>query len=375
MRLIAILILGFMSLAKTTSAPAQPAPLVFVSSFAAGEKGAIHAFRLNLKSGALKKIATTKEVEHPFFMALSKNNRFLYTIDTPSFGKEINQVAAFALKGRSGNLKLLNRQPTHGKASCYLDVDATGKSVLVANYLTGDVGSLPLKKNGSLNRMESLFRHKGSSVDPKRQKAPFAHCIVISPDNRFAFAADLGIDKVMSYRLEPEKGKITRNKPSFAKVPAGSGPRHLTFHPNGKFVYVINELANTISVFKYGAKGGTLTEIQNIPTLPQGFEGRTYTADLKITPNGKFLYGTNRGHDSIAGYSIGKDGKLKLIEIIESRGKGPQNLAIAPDGRHLFCANMPGNNLVTFRIGETGKLKSVGKPIELAMPSCIMIAD
>ncbi|MGB0580397.1 MAG: lactonase family protein, partial [Limisphaerales bacterium] len=147
-----------MTIAKTTAASAKPAPLVFVSSFAAGEKGAIHAYRLNLKSGALKKLATTKEIENPFFMALSKDNRFLYAIDTPNFGKEINQVAAFSLKGRSGNLKLLNRQPTHSKASCYLDVDATGKTVVVANYSTGDVGSLPVKKNGSLNRMESLFR-------------------------------------------------------------------------------------------------------------------------------------------------------------------------------------------------------------------------
>ncbi|MBG87845.1 MAG: 6-phosphogluconolactonase [Verrucomicrobiales bacterium] len=375
MRLLCILLVSILTMNTAKSAPAKPQPLVFVSSFAAGEKGAIHAYRLNLKSGALKQVASNDQVEHPFFLALSDDQRFLYSIDASSFGGEINQVAAFALKGRSGNLKLLNRQSTHGKASCYLDVDATGKSLLVANYLTGDVGSIPLKKNGSLGKMESLFRHKGSSVDPKRQKAPYAHCVVVSPDNRFAFAADLGIDKVMSYRLEPELGKITQNKPSFVKVPAGSGPRHLTFHPNGKFVYVINELANTISVFSYAAKAGKLTEIQNISTLPKDFGGRTHTADLKITPNGKFLYGTNRGHDSIGGYQISKDGKLKLIEIIPSLGKGPQNLAIAPDGRHLFCANMPGNSLVTFRVGEAGKLKKVGKTIEVTMPSCIMIAE
>ena len=374
MRQLIALILGIMS-HNAAAAPAKPQPLVFVSSFAAGEMGAVHAFKLNQNSGALKNVAANTEVEHPFFMALSSDNRFLYTIDTKSFGKENNQIAAFALKGRSGQLRLLNRQSTHGKASCYLDVDATGKSILVANYLTGDVGSVPLKKNGSLGRMESLFRHKGSSVDPKRQKAPFAHCIVVSPDNRFAFAADLGIDKVMGYRLEPELGKITRNKPASIKVPAGSGPRHLAFHPNGKFVYVINELANTISVFIYTAKTGGMKEIQNISTLPEGYNDRTHTADLKITPNGRFLYGTNRGHDSIAGYQIGKDGKLKLIEIISSQGKGPQNLAIAPDGRHLFCANMPGNNLITFRIGEAGKLRAVGKPFEITMPSCIMIAD
>ncbi|MFT6617782.1 MAG: 6-phosphogluconolactonase [Limisphaerales bacterium] len=364
-----------MSATTGKTAPATPPPLVFVSSFAGGEKGTILAFRMNPKSGALKRAAQTADAEFPFFMALSPDQRVLYAIHTESFGKDINQVAAYSLKGRSGNLKLINRQPTHGKASCYLDVDATGKTLLVANYLTGDIGSVPLKKNGSLGRMVSLFRHKGSGADPKRQKGPNAHCIVVSPDNRFAFAADLGIDKVMSYRLEPELGKLTRNKPSFTKVPPGSGPRHLTFHPDGKFVYLINELANTLSVFRYTAKTGTLTDIQNISTLPKAYEGRTHTADLKITPNGKFLFGTNRGHDSIASYRIGKDGKLKLIEITPSLGKGPQNLAVAPDGRHLFCANMPGNNLVTFRIGETGKLEAVGKPIEVTMPSCIMIAE
>lgn len=350
-------------------------PLVFVSSFAAGDQGAIHAFRLHPESGALKPLGAYTEVEHPFFMALSPNRRFLYAIDTPSFGGAVNQIAAFALQGRSGRLKPLNRQPSHGRASCYLTTDATGRCLLVANYLTGDVGSLPVKKNGSLGRMESLFRHRGSSVDPRRQQAPFAHCIVVSPDNRFAFAADLGIDRIMSYRLEPLAGRITRNQPAFAELPPGSGPRHLIFHSNGKFAYVINELANTLSVFQYAADQGALRAIQHISTLPEGFKGRSHTADLKLTPDGRYLYGTNRGHDSIAAFRVGEDGRLSLIEIIPSRGQGPQNLAIAPDGRHLYCANMPGNNLATFRITDSGRLRPVGRPIELARPSCIVIAD
>ncbi|MFT5467640.1 MAG: 6-phosphogluconolactonase [Verrucomicrobiales bacterium] len=343
-------------------------PLVFVSAFASGEKGAIHAFSLDVDTGKLKPIAQTTDVENPFFMALSPDNRFLYSIHAKAFGGDENEeVAAYALDGRSGRLKFLNRDSAKGSASCFLSVDATGKTVLVSNYTTGDVASLSVSEDGSLVGPVSYFKHEG--------EAPKAHCFVISPDNRFAFAADLGIDKVMSYRLDAVTATLTPNDPAFAESPPGSGPRHLTFHPSGKFVYVINEKGNTISVFDYAAETGSLSNHQTISTLPEDFEGRTNTADLKITPDGKFLYGTNRGHDSIAAYSIGEDGKLTLIEIIPSLGKGPQNLAISPGGQQLLCANMPGNNVVVFKIdSKTGKLAAIGEPVEIPMPSCIMIA-
>jgi 6-phosphogluconolactonase len=375
MRKLAALTFGIMSAATISSASEADSPLVFVSSFAGGDDGAIHAFKLDLKSGALTRAATTSDTEFPFFMALPPDNKRLYAIHTESFGNEVNNVAAYSLKGRSGELKRLNLQSTRGKASCYLDVDSTGGAVFVANYLTGDVGSYPVKADGSLGAMKSFHRHQGSSVDPKRQKAPFAHSIVVSPDNRLAYAADLGIDKVMIYRVDAKSGALRPNEPAFAALPPGSGPRHLTFHPKAEFVYVINELANTLSAFKHAPETGALTDIQNISTLPKDFEGVSHTADVKITPDGRFLYGTNRGHDSIAAYAIGKDGRLTLIEIAPSLGKGPQNLAIAPDGRHLFCANMPGNNLAAFRVGKDGRLRQVGKPIEIKSPSCIMIAE
>ncbi len=363
------------SLILATAYPAQADdPLVFVSAFTSGDDGAIHAFELNDETGVLKPVARNTDVENPFFMALSPDNQFLYAIHAESFGGKENQVASFALDGRTGKLKLLNRQPTRGRASCYIDVDASGKAVVVANYSTGDVVSLPANDDGSLGAIVSHVRHEGSSVDPKRQKAPYAHCFVISPDNRFAFAADLGIDKIMSYRLDGAAAKLSPNDPAFARVAPGAGPRHLTFHPNDKFVYVINELNNTITVFDYAAKPGTLANRQTISTLPKDYEGTTHTADLEITPDGKFLYGTNRGHDSIAAYSIADDGTLKLIEIVSSLGKGPQNLAVSPNGRHLLCANMPGNNVAIFAVDrETGKLTAKGDPVEIPKPSCIMI--
>ncbi len=348
-------------------------PLVFISAFAPGKKGAIHAFTFNAGTGKLKPVARTSDAEHPFFMALSPDLRFLYSIHTESFGGKNNQVAAYALEGRTGKLKLLNRQSTRGRASCYLSVDSTGRTVLVANYSTGDVASLPVRPDGSLGKIVSYFKHAAPAVGEKKPQ-PRAHCFVISPDNRFALAADLGLDQVLSYRLTPATAKLLPNNPPFAKSPQGSGPRHLAFHPNGKLVYVINEISNTLSVFDYAAKTGTLKNRQTITTLPQGSKARTHTADVKITPDGKFLYGTNRGHDSIAAYRIGKAGKLTLIEIIPSFGKGPQNLAVTPDGRHLICANMPSNNVVLFQIdGKSGKLTVSGDPIEIPSPSCIMI--
>ncbi len=349
-------------------------PVVFVTSFAPGDKGGIHAYTFDTKEGKLKELRRTAGVENPFFLAISPDKKFLYSIHAKQFGgKENEHVAAYSVVGRTGDLKLLNRQSAEGTAACYLDVDKTGKTVLVANYSSGSVASLPVKADGSLGEKASFFQHKGSSVNDKRQKEPHAHCIVVSPDNKFVYAADLGTDQILCYKLDATTAKLTANDPPFAKSPAGAGPRHLTFHPNGKRVYVINELLNSVTLFDYDAATGKLTEKQTIPTLPGDFKGTSHCADLKITPDGKFLYGTNRGHDSIACYSIADDGKLALVAIEPSLGKGPQNLAIV-DGKWLLCANLPGNNIAVFEIGtKTGKLKSAGEPVKQASPSCIML--
>lgn len=351
------------------------APLVFVSSFSAGDAGAIEAFQLDPKAGAMKLVYRNAGVEHPFFLALSRDKRFLYSIHAKQFsGTEPEQVAAFELMGRTGQLKFLNRKSARGTAACYLDVDATGKTVLVANYSSGDIAALPVLDDGSLADAASFIRHSGSSVNPARQKEPHAHCFVISPDNRFAFAADLGLDQVLCYKLDAARSTLTPNRQPFVRTAPGAGPRHLTFHPNGKQVYVINEIANTVTLFDYLADSGMLLERQSISTVPKDFTGTSHTADVKITPNGRFLYGTNRGHDSIAAYRIADDGRLTLIEIKPSLGKGPQNLAIAPAGDLLLCANMPGNNVALFRIDQaTGALTSTGAPISITSPSCIMI--
>lgn len=369
-------IVAGMVFSNTTQKAAAEEPLVFISAFAPGDKGAIHAYELNPKTGELKLVERTTDVEHPFFLAVSPDNKYLYSIHAPGKfgGKENEYVTAYELEGRTGKLKLLNRQSSHGTASCYLDIDKAGKAVVVANYSTGSIASLPVKKDGSLGEAATFSQHTGSSVNPKRQKEPHAHCSVISPDQKFVFAADLGLDKIMAYQRDSKTAKLTPAPQPFVRTIPGAGPRHLTFHPNGKQLYVINELMNSITEFDYDPNSGTLIEQETISTLPEDFEDTSYCADLKITPDGRFLYGTNRGHDSIAAYHIDDDGKLSLLKIEPSLGKGPQNLAITADGKFLLCANMPGNNVIVFQInGKTGKLTPVGDPIETPSPSCIMI--
>jgi 6-phosphogluconolactonase len=349
-------------------------PVVFASAFATGEKAGIHAFVFDTQKGQLKPLSRSTGVQNPFFIALSPDKKFLYAIDAEKFGGTSDEfVAAFAIEGRGGNLRLINRQSTRGGASCFLEVDPAGKTVLVANYKTGSVASLPVREDGSLGEAVSFFQHSGSGGDAKRQKGPNAHSLVVSPDGKYALAADLGIDKILVYGLDSGSGKISPHatQPSIDLAP-GSGPRHLIFSPAGNHVYVINELANTIAVFDWSPALGTLKQKQTIPTLPADFSGKSYTADVKMTPDGRYLYGTNRGHDSIACYRVGENGLLTLTGIESSRGKGPQNLLISPDGRWLLCANMPGNGVMVFGIeAATGAITSRGEPTEVPMASCL----
>ena len=348
--------------------------LLFVSAFAPGEKGAIHSYLFDSDAGSLTLSQRTADVENPFFLAVTLDGGFLYAIDSEKFGDDKDEfVAAYSIERTSGKLTRLNRQSARGTTSCYLDVDGSGRSVVVANYSSGSVAALPVLKDGSLGEAASFVQHSGSSVDPRRQKGPYAHCIKISPDGRFALSADLGIDKVLIYRLDAATAKLTVNDAqASASVAPGSGPRHLFSHPNCERVYVINELKNTVTFFDYSTETARLATRQTISTLPDDFTGTSHCADLKITPDGRFLFGTNRGHDSIAMYRIADDGRLSLIGIEPSLGKGPQNLLITPDGRWLLCANMPGNNVAVFKIdAQSWRLESHGEPTSIPMPSCI----
>jgi 6-phosphogluconolactonase len=246
--------------------------------------------------------------------------------------------------------------------------------LLAANYQNGTVLSYSIRPDGSLGEVVSFIQHEGASVNPERQQEPHAHCFVISPDNRYAYSADLGLDKIMNYRLDAASATLSPNRQPFVRTHPGAGPRHFIFHPQQPFAYAINELDNSVTMFDYDPTSGMLVEQQTISTIPDEFEGITHCADLKITPDGRFLYGTNRGHDSIVAYAIDSHGRLTLIGIEPSGAEQPQNLAITPDGRLLLCANMAGNRVVVLRIDpQTGHISPTGQEASMPRPSCIMV--
>jgi len=362
-----------------TSVPVCQAedPLVLVSSFAGGTDGGITAFRLQKSTGRLTQVHRTAPVPQPFFFDVSPDRRQLFSIHAETFGgPATEQLAAWKLDAATGQLTPVNRRTTRGTASCFVEVDRTGRMVLCANYASGSVVAWRIQPDGSLSEPSAFVQHQGSSINAARQKEPHAHCFVISPDNRFAYAADLGTDQVLCYQLNPETGELQPAAQPFVRTMPGAGPRHLTFDPAGRHLYVINELLNSVTTFQYLPESGFLIEQQTISTLPVDFKGESYCADLKITPNGRFLYGTNRGHDSLAMYRIAEDGRLTLLGFEPAGGKGPQNLAITRDGELLLCGNMPGNRLMVFRIDQqTGDLTAQGDGIEIPGPSCIRILD
>ena len=358
-------------------APAGPAraegPIAFITSFAGGEAGAINAFEFDTATGALKPLKKTSGVANPFFLALSSDGKYLYSNHSTNFGGKVpEEVAAFEIVGRSGELKALNRSSAKGTVTCYVDIDDTGRAAVAANYGSGSTVSFPVKADGSLGEAKSFFEHLKPGADPKTKS--HAHAAVVGPDNAHVYVPDLGLNRVLVYKLDAATAELTPADPPYTEMPEGAGPRHLTFHPGGKIAYVINEHGNSVTALDFDAATGALTVKQTLSTLPADFTGKSYCADLKITPDGRFLYGTNRGHDSIAIYGLADDGRLTLVGIEPSLGIGPQNLAITADGGWLLCANMPGKNVAVFRIdAKTGTLKSAGTPTELASPSCIML--
>lgn len=360
--------------------------LVFISMFAPQESGGIRAFHLDPAHGTLTPAAVTRDVPHPFFLAVAPDHKTLFSIWAKEFaGRQDEEVAAWRIVDRDGRLELLNRQSTRGAASCFLETDPTGRTLLLASYSNGSVAAFPIKADGSLGAAASFLRNErpGSAVDP-RQEAAHAHAIIPGPaaagaggepaPSRFAYSADLGSDHVLCYRLDAATATLSPHEQGVAKSPPGGGPRHLAFDPQGRRLYAMNELSNSVSVYDHDPATGALTERQTISTLPADFTGSTKTADVKLTPDGRFLYGTNRGHDSIAVFSVAADGRLTLVEIVTSHGAGPQNLAISPDGRLLLCANMQGNNVAVHTIDkDSGRLTLIGSPLEVTAPACIRI--
>lgn len=351
---------------------------LYIGTYTSGKSEGIYIYRMDPGTGALKHFNTVKGVADPSFLALDRQRRWLYAVnEVDQFGgKPSGAISAFAIDQKSGNLNFINQQPTLGGSPCHLLVDKTNRYVLVANYNGGNVSVLPIKTDGSLGGSTDMVQHHGSSVNKERQEGPHAHCIELDSANRYAFAVDLGLDKVLIYKFDAKNGKLVANTVPSVQLNPGDGPRHIAFHPNGKYAYVINELANTIAAFAYNSGNGTLQQIQTAPTLPQGFSGANTTAEIVITPSGKFLYGSNRGHDSLAGFAIDPNtGKLTFIEHVPTQGKTPRNFTIDPTGTFLLVANQASDSIVSFRINsKTGKLESTGNITEVPTPVCLVLS-
>ncbi len=343
---------------------------VYIGTYTGGGSEGIYRTALDLDTGKLADPILAAQAKNPSFVELHSNGKFLYAV---SESGGAGSVSAFAIDAETGDLKLLNQQSSGGAGPCHVNVDGAGRNVLVANYGSGSASVIPIKPDGSLAAPTGFVQHAGSGPNARRQEGPHAHSVNISPDDRFAFVADLGIDKVMIYKLDAEAGTIVANDPPFARLAGGAGPRHFAFAPDGKHAYVINELNDTVTAFDYDATSGALTEIQTVPTLPDDFTGSSSCAEVRVHPTGKFLYGSNRGHDSIAVYRIDQTkGTLTFVEHETAGIKTPRNFNIDPTGAFCLVANQGSDSITVFRIDpKTGSLEPTGQKIAVGRPVCI----
>lgn len=351
--------------------------LAYIGTYTApGKSRGIYVARFDAATGHLGAPELAAETARPSFLAIHPNRKFLYAIGEVADvgGKKAGTVCAFKIDAATGKLTLINQASSGGAGPCHVTVDKAGRNVLVANYSGGSCTVLPIKSDGSLAEPSCFQQHAGSSVNPRRQAGPHAHQIILDAANRFVFVPDLGLDKVMIYKFDAAKGCIAPNDPAFATVPPGSGPRHIAFTPCQKFAYVINEMLCTMTAFRYDAARGAFTEIETVSTLPAGesVQAGFSTAEVEVHPNGKFLYGSNRGHDSIAVFTIAADGKLKLIQNEPTQGRMPRHFTLDPTGRWLLAEHQSSDSIVLFSVDQaTGKLKPTGQTVEVGSPVCI----
>jgi 6-phosphogluconolactonase len=356
--------------------PSGGESLVYFGTYTRSKSKGIYVSRFAAVDGKLSPPELAAETINPSFLALHPKGQFLYAVgETNTFqDQRTGFVAAFSIDRTTGKLKLLNQLSSRGQGPCHLVVDRTGKNLLVANYGTGSVACFPLKPDGSLSESSAFIQHTGSGPNRSRQQGPHTHQVVMSPDNRFAFVPDLGLDSIMIYRFDPAKGTLTPNDPPSVKTAPGSGPRHLAFHPKGRFAYVICEIGNSVTAFSYDAAKGVFKELQTETTLPKDFTGNSSTAEIEVHPNGRFLYGSNRGHESIARYSIdAAKGTLTYVENVPTQGKSPRSFAIDPSGSFLIAVNQDSDNAVGFKIDQkTGGLTPTGQTVEVGAPVSLL---
>ena len=369
--LLATLASGMCVLPGMAADPARESISVYVGSYAKAEDNGIHHFKVDTASGALTAAGGASGVANPSFVAVSPDKKFLYAIGETG-GKKGGAVASFSIDEKTGALTKLSESNSGGAGPCYVTADKSGKVVLVANYSGGSIASLPVSADGKLSEPATFVQHTGSSVNKGRQGEPHAHSINVSPDNKFALAADLGLDKILVYRLDAENGTMKANDPAFGELPPGSGPRHLAFHPSAKYVYVCGEMTSTVHAYAWDGEKGSLALLQSLSTLPEPVKGNS-TAECQVHPSGKFVYVSNRGHNSIAVFKVDEaTGKLTAAGHCPTGGKTPRNFCVDPSGQILIAANQDSNNVVVFKIdAATGMPKATGHEVSVPKPVCV----
>ncbi|WP_198172499.1 lactonase family protein [Hymenobacter ginkgonis] len=379
----AIVLLAGASLASCTRAVPGTSghdELVYIgTNIADPQQNSIYLYHLSPATGELLPLGAMKGGASPTYLTMDAAHRHLYAVsETQTYmGAPGGGVSTLAIDPHNGTLAMLNQQPSTGASPCYISLDRTGKNALVANYVGGNVAMLPVRADGQLDPAGATDQHQPPTGPHKNQDKPHAHCFVTSPDNRYAFSVDLGTDKVYGYQLDAAQHQLRLlPTPAFVTKP-GTGPRHLVFHPNGRWAYLENELNSTVSALTYNAAAGTFQEIETLTQLPAGFAGDNSGADVHVSPDGRFLYTSNRGDNSLAVFAIdGASGHLALVQHISTQGKTPRNFALDPSGQVLLVANQNSDNVFTYHVDkQSGKLTSTGKSVSLPSPMFVEVVS
>jgi 6-phosphogluconolactonase len=365
-----------LSSALTSPAPVQGADYrVYVGTYTGPKSQGIYQFDFDSTTGTLSNRELSARTPSPSFLAIHPSGKFLYAANEVGNyeGKRTGFVSGFAIQPTSGLLEPINQQPSGGSDPCYVLVDPSGKNLLVANYSGGSLEVVPIAEGGKLEPPSCVIQHEGSSVDKGRQDGPHAHSIDLDASGKIAVSADLGLDKLMIYRLGPASGKLIPNARPYTTAIPGSGPRHFAFHPDGKHAFAINEMASTVTAFEYNPADGSLYATQTLSTRDQFGKNENSTAEILVHPSGKFVYGSNRGDNSLAIYSVNpSSGRLTLVGHQGTGGKTPRSFGIDPAGKFLIAANQDSGSLVVFKIDKaSGMLKPVGAPVEVPSPVCV----
>jgi 6-phosphogluconolactonase len=342
---------------------------------AAARKEGIFWFRFDAATGTLKREGAADCGPNPAFLTLSADHHFLYTVnETHEYqGQKGGGLSAFQVEPTTGGLTFLNTQPSFGESPCFISLDRSGKFALVSNYAGGSIAVYPLQPDGQLGASSEFIQHEGHGPNPKRQEKAHAHSIQMEPGNRLALVADLGLDQVRLYRLNLQTGMLVLADPGAFSLHPGAGPRHLDFHPNGKWLYVVNELDSTLAAFEVDFQNGVYRPIHTASALPEGYGGEKWAADVHVHPDGRWVYVSNRAHDSLATFAIDPtNGRMSLLSTISCGGNTPRNFALDPSGRWLLCANQDSHNLVVFALDpSTGKLSATGVETSIPAPVCV----